>query len=248
VVLTVYDAAGLSDTEEANVRVMDTIAPVTTVEPNPDMPTDRKYDQIVQFIFTVNDVGGGTVELNYRVNGVVWEKVIGSLSLSFGGDLQYPDGTYEIEYYAKDSAGNTEALKTVDSFVVDATAPTFSDMVPPLSPYLTTNETYTISGRTEPGSTVTVNDETVTVAADGSFSYEAILQMGDNAYYLKAVDQGGHSADHTIIIKREKYETGGTGDDGSNLLLYGALGAVVVVVVVLLFFFLVMRKDRGEDL
>jgi hypothetical protein len=72
--------------------------------------------------------------------------------------------------------------------------------------------------------------------------------MGDNAYYLKAVDQVGHTADHTVIIKREKYDPDPNGDEGSNLLLYGALGAVVLVVIVLLFFFLVMRKDRGEDL
>ncbi|NIP36057.1 MAG: hypothetical protein GWN18_13930, partial [Thermoplasmata archaeon] len=247
VVLSVTDAAGLSDTDEVTVTVQDTTPPVTIVTFNPDMPVDRKFNEIVQVLFNVDDSGGGQVELNYRINGAVWEKVIGGLSLSFGGDLQYGDGSYEIEYYAKDAAGNAEELRTIPEFLVDATPPTFTNMDPPVSPYVTTEETYVISGKTEPGSTLTINDATVTVGTDGSFSHEVELDLGDNAYYLRAVDQVGHTGDHTVIIKREKYENGET-EPESNLLLYGVLGAVVLVVIVLLFFFLVMRKDRGEDL
>ena len=247
VVLTVEDAAGLTGTNETSVTVLDTTSPVTTVVYNPPMPADRKYDQIVQIIFNVEDVGGGQVDLNYRINGVIWEKVTGGLSLSFGGDLQYGDGTYEIEYYAQDTVGNTEDLQNIDEFLVDATAPTFTDMEPPVSPYTVTTETYTISGRTEPGALLTINEDTVPLAADGTFTYEAVLIKGDNAFYFHAVDPVGHTADLTIFLTRTEYEPGnGNGGDGSNLLLYGAMGAAVLVVIVLLFFFLVMKKKGGE--
>lgn len=247
VVLSVADAAGLTDTDEMTVTVMDIDAPVTTVVFNPVMPIDRKYDTLVQAIFNVEDVGGGTVELNYRINGGTWQKVVGGLSLSFGGDLQYGDGTYEIEYYGQDATGNTEELQTIEEFLVDATAPTFTNMDPPISPYTVTTETYTISGRTEAGATLTINDEAVTLAADGSFSYEAVLVKGDNAFYLHAEDSVGHTADRTVVLTLKEYGNGNGGTDGgSNALLYGAVVAVVVVVILLLVFFMFIKKKEGD--
>jgi hypothetical protein len=245
VVLTVSDAAGLTVTDDVSITVTDTTPPVTTVTFNPEMPGNRKYDEIVQVIFNVDDSGGGQAELNYRINGVLWEKVTGGLSLSFGGDLQYGDGAYTIEYYAKDSAGNAENPRTIDEFIVDATAPTLTEMDPPISPYTTTEETYVIKGRTEAGASLMINDAAVTVGADGAFSYEALLEVGDNAFYIHAEDQVGHTADMTVIIKREKYKPGET-EPESNAMLYAGIGAVVVIVVLLLVFFLVIkRKDDG---
>jgi parallel beta-helix repeat protein len=244
VVLVVSDAAGLTDTDETTITVDDTTAPVTVATPDPVMPPDRKYNQIVQWIFNVDDTGGGTVELNYRINGLVWEKVVGSLSLSFGGDLQYGDGTYEIEYYAQDQTGNSEELQNIEEFLVDATAPTFTNLDPPVSPYTVTVETYTITGKTEPGVVLTINEDTINVGSEGTFSYEATLEDGDNPFYLHAVDAVGHTADMTIIIHKTKYENGnGNGGGGGSLLLYGAVGAVVIIVIVLLVFFMVIRKN-----
>ena len=51
VVLTVNDAAGLSNTDEVTITVTDTTAPVTSVTFNPEMPPDRKVDKIVQVLF-----------------------------------------------------------------------------------------------------------------------------------------------------------------------------------------------------
>jgi len=247
VVLSVSDAAGLTSTDDTTITVSDNTPPITTVVFNPEMPIDRKYNQIVSVIFNVEDVGGGTVELNYRINGEIWQKVVGGLSLSFGGDLQYGDGTYEIEYYAQDGAGNSEELQTIAEFLVDATPPTFTNMVPPVSPYTVTTETYTISGKTEPGATMTINEDIISLAADGSFTYDTILAKGDNAFYLHALDQGGHTAQMTIVLTRTSYDNGnGSTGDGSNLLLYGIVGAIILVIIVLLFFFLVIQKKGGD--
>jgi len=249
VVLFVEDAAGLSDTDETTITVTDTTAPVTLVSYNPEMPTERKYDEIVQIIFNVDDSGSPTADLNYRINGGTWEKVVGSLALDFGGDLQYGDGRYTIEFYSEDPAGNTEEVRTITEFLVDATSPTFTDMQPPVSPYTVTTETYTISGRTEPGVTLTINAVVATVAADGSFSQEITLVNGDNPVHLNAVDQVGHTADLTLVITKTKYEPGnGGGEDGGGVLLYAAVGAAVLVIVVLLVFFLVIQKRGGEGM
>lgn len=249
VVLFVEDSAGLSDTDETTITITDTTAPVTLVTYSPEMPTGREYDQIVQIIFNVDDSGSPNADLNYRINGGTWQKVVGSLALSFGGDLQYGDGTYSIEFYAEDPAGNTEDIRTITEFLVDATSPTFSNMDPPVSPYTVTEETYTVSGKTEPGVTLTINAATVTVAADGTFSHEVTLVNGDNAIYLNAVDQVGHTADLTLVLTKTKYEPGnGGGDGGGGVLLYAAVGAAVLVIVVLLVFFLVIQKRGGEGI
>jgi hypothetical protein len=254
VVLTVIDNADppLTDSDETTITVEDTTSPSTEVLFNPVMPLDRKYNTIVQIIFNVNDVGGGTVELNYRINGAVWEKVVGGLSLSLGDALQHGDGTYEIEYYAQDSVGNTEDPQTIEEFLVDATPPTFINMEPPVSPYTVTTETYTITGKTEPGAVLTISGEGVALATDGTFSYEATLALGDNAFYLHVEDQVGHFSDLTLIITRSDYPSG-NGDNGgsSNALLYGAVGAVILIVVLLLVYIFVIQKrgdEGGEDL
>ena len=246
VVLTVSDAASLTATDETTVTVLDTTAPVTEVVYNPEMPINRKYSEIVQIIFNVRDAGGGTVELNYRINSTIWEKVTGALSLSFGGDLQYGDGMYEIEYFAQDTAGNTEDLQTIEQFLVDATPPTFTNMEPIVSPYTVTTETFTISGKTEPGAVLTINEVKVPLAVDGTFSHEVTLVEGDNAFFLHAVDPVDHSADLAIILTWTKYDPDDTNGDGGSLLLYGAIGAVVLIVMVLLVFFLVIKKRNGE--
>lgn len=247
VVLTVEDGAGLTDTGSMTVKVLDKIAPVTKVTFEPEMPVGREYGEVVQVLFNVEDGGGGQVELNYRINGAIWEKVVGGLALSFGDGLQYGDGTYVIEYFAVDAAGNREETQTEPAFLVDATAPTFTDVQPPLSPYTTSEETYTISGRTEEGSTLTINDQVVTVGAEGYFSFEATLQVGDNAYYLHAVDEVGHTADQTIVIVREEYGNGTDGDDGGGNLWYFVGGAVVAIVLVLLLLYFFVLRDRTEE-
>ncbi len=247
VALRVEDAAGFTGAGTMNVTVLDNIPPTTNVVYNPEMPPNRNYNQVVQILINVNDDSAGQVELKYRINSAAWEAVVGGMALSFGGDLQYGDGVYEIEYYAVDSAGNEEELQTIASFLVDATSPTFTNLDPPISPYPTTEETYTITGKTEPGATLTINEEAVTLAADGSFSFKGVLDVGDNAYYLHAVDVVGHTADHTIVIDREDVDIDDNGGEPSGSLAYFIGGAVIAVVLLLVVLYLFVLRSRNDE-
>jgi hypothetical protein len=248
VVLVVEDGAGLTATDSITINVLDTTAPTTTVTFTPTLPGDRKLTEILQIQFNVADTTPGQVDFNYRVNGGEWEKVQGSIALSFGGDLQYGDGSYEIEYYAEDSAGNTEALKTIASFTVDATPPTLREMDPPIGELTVTDETYTIKGKTEPGATLTINSELVTVGVDGSFSYEATLEVGDNTFFIISEDAAGNTDSLNLNIKRQKFDTDNGGDGGGNFAVYVVAVVVIVVVLVAILYFALMRgrNEAGE--
>ncbi len=248
VVLTVEDEAGLTATHSITVTVLDTTPPTTEVSYVPQIPGNRKLTEVLQIVFNVQDTAGGTVELHYRINDDPWEKVVGGLALNFGSDLQYGDGDYVIEYYAEDAAGNTEELMTIASFTVDATTPTFRQMDPPIPTLKVTTETYTISGKTEPGAVVTINSVQVAVAADGSFSSTYDLVVGDNTFFLIAEDSVGNTDSLNIVITRERYDTNGGGDGGGNLAVYvGAVVVIVVLLLVILYFALMRRKDEGRE-
>lgn len=59
-----------------------------------------------------------------------------------------------------------------------------------------------VSGLTDPGNTITVNDHFVIVNPDGSFSYIALLNDGDNVLKIVAQDKAGNK---TTTERKVKY-------------------------------------------
>ena len=54
------------------------------------------------------------------------------------------------------------------------------------------NRDITISGTTDPGNRMTINDRLVIVQNDGSFNFKVTLTDGDNAIQLQAIDEAGN--------------------------------------------------------
>ena len=240
VVLLVEDAKGLSDSVSISVTVMDTTTPTTAAALDSTVaPVGQRYSEIVQVLFTVTGEVAGDYTIHYRINGGEWKLFAGSLA--FGDGLEHGDGTYTIDYYSSDGAGNIEATRSLEAFSVDATAPTFSEMDPAVSPYSTTEPNYTIRGKTEPGVTLTLNGQPLTVAADGRFSSEVTLAAGANTFALIAVDAAGHQADKSFVINYQK-QTTDREDEGPSWLIIG--GIVVVGIVLVVIVLLVMRRKR----
>ena len=240
VVLTVEDAKGLSDSVSITVTVSDTTAPTTAAAlDSTGTPVGRLFPEVVQVLFTVTGEVAGDYTIHYRVNGGAWKAFSGSLT--FGDGLEQGDGTYTIDYYSTDGAGNVEMTRSIEAFSVDATAPSFTNMDPAVSPFSTTEPNYTISGKTEPGVTLTLNGAPLTVAADGTFSSVVTLAEGDNPFTLIAKDAAGHQADKSIVINYQKQDTQ-RDDEGPNWLVIG--GIVVVGVVLVVVVLLVMRRKK----
>jgi hypothetical protein len=68
--------------------------------------------------------------------------------------------------------------------------------------------TETLRGRTEPGATLTVTDETLgaeidtTVEGDGTFEAELALQLGENSFTLGSQDAAGNRASARLVLTR----------------------------------------------
>lgn len=60
--------------------------------------------------------------------------------------------------------------------------------------------TYRLRGDTEPGATVTVDDQPVTVEPDGSFETTVRVQPGVNTWRVRVEDAAGHRRDTEYII------------------------------------------------
>ncbi|HOO96210.1 MAG TPA: stalk domain-containing protein [Caldisericia bacterium] len=67
-------------------------------------------------------------------------------------------------------------------------------------PTLTNNKNFRISGTTEPGAKVTVNNEKATVSESGRFTYDVVLAEGENAINVKAEDASANATRKTVMI------------------------------------------------
>ncbi len=61
----------------------------------------------------------------------------------------------------------------------------------------------TVSGKSDPGTTVTVNDHLAIVTGEGSFSYSLSLGSGDNKIKIVVTDQAGNQTTKEITVKYE---------------------------------------------
>lgn len=106
-----------------------------------------------------------------------------------------------LKYFARDLAGNSSEIKT-ENYVIDTTPPTLAISTLSDAAY-TNNETLNIAGMVTDNtsiSAVTVNDTTVQVNTDGSFSYALLLKNGVNIITIVATDSVGNRAADTRTV------------------------------------------------
>lgn len=68
--------------------------------------------------------------------------------------------------------------------------------------FLAESKDIAISGQTDPGNKVTINDRLVIVAQDGKFNYKVTLSDGDNNYKIIATDIAGNQ---TTVERKVSY-------------------------------------------
>ncbi|MEM2869204.1 MAG: hypothetical protein QW379_02120 [Thermoplasmata archaeon] len=198
------DNLGLVEDERVQNLVLD-LAPPVTGSNAPSGPQNR--DTTV--VFRAEDPESGVAGTLYRVlrDGrelVPWTN--GTALTVLAPADHSGDGCYTIEFYSVDNVGNSEVAKsvvvridTVCELVLDAK-----------SGMKLKSTRYTLSGRTEPGGSVTVNGARASVNTDGSFSVELKLREGRNKISVKATDGANNTMIEEMEIATEKIERGVT--------------------------------------
>ncbi|WP_337954317.1 C25 family cysteine peptidase [Aciduliprofundum sp. MAR08-339] len=107
------------------------------------------------------------------------------------------DGKHTVSVELTDNGGNTASMSW--NFEVDTTPPELKITSPTNVP-LTYNSVFWINGTTDPGASVTINGEQVTVNSDGTFTYKATLEDGENVFKVTATDSAGNSATEIVTV------------------------------------------------
>jgi hypothetical protein len=114
------------------------------------------------------------------------------------------DGNYTVQYYSVDMLGNKETAKElkvkIDTMVFLQLTNKEKEAV--------SKDHYTVAGKAETGSKLTVNSEPVTLSGDGSFSYEVVLKPGGNKVTVQAKDTAGNTASKTVDVTYNEPSTG----------------------------------------
>ena len=112
--------------------------------------------------------------------------------------LAREDGPFTIEVVARDQAGNTATV--VRSVRLDTVSPSVT-ITYPEDGMKVGQRIITVSGQTEPYSTVVINTGTmISVGRDGIFSLPVALEDGENRITVTATDASGNSGTGAKIV------------------------------------------------
>jgi hypothetical protein len=196
------DKVGNSEAETTLKVTVDTAPPVTKATASALLSNED-----IEVSLSASDADSGVCGTYYRV---VKEKATPG-DFQSGTDLVIAakedgsaDGNYTIQYYSADMIGNKETVKEL-KVKMDTTV--FLQLTKE-GKQSVGKDHYTVEGKTEPGSKVTVNGETVTLSADGSFSAEVGLKAGGNKITVQVTDPAGNAASKTVDVTYKEPATG----------------------------------------
>jgi hypothetical protein len=182
VALQAYTTSENSSVSSATYQIVALAHTTATVNPvNPDgLNGYYKTRPVVSIAITSGSSAGFSVY--YRINS-------GGENL-YTSPIQIPDGNVTITYYARDNASNQEDPNSL-SLKVKTTLPQITILSPAEGSFGST-QSVTLTGRTEAGSSVTVNGISAMVQPSGDFSTVVSLSEGANAIQIIATDVAGN--------------------------------------------------------
>jgi bacillopeptidase F len=147
----------------------------------------------------------GFGEADSEVVVVINGQEVGRTAVDTEGKFTYTlsleEGENTVSLYGVDEAGNESHTRDF-TVTQDNQAPTlaFEDLENGKQVTLRKNQTLEIRGETEVGAQLILNDRTVFVRTDGTFSTSLFLQEGDNALHFVATDKAGNTTDRSVTV------------------------------------------------
>ncbi len=113
---------------------------------------------------------------------------------TFSVEIQLSEGENTLTTYSQDAAKNESEITTPVRVVFDATPPVLDIISPEQNTRMegARNQTITVTGATDPGAHIVLNDRTIFPKNDSTFSTNFFLQEGENKLQFTAVDQAGN--------------------------------------------------------
>lgn len=142
----------------------------------------------------MNESYGIHIEANEEI--VMKEDALDSGSYSFTIPLE-KEGENLVQLFLVDADGNMSSFDKI--FVKDIIAPNLT-LAAEYDGKEVEEESTIIEGNVTGFNTFTINDENISVASDGYFSYECLLHQGNNLITLVATDEAGNEAIYNINI------------------------------------------------
>jgi|GEM_PF-2960268 len=201
-----------------NSIIQDTVAPkVTILSPQDGLVTNKAAVEVAFFV----DDGTATITLmRIRIRNDQPVRKVGTANLTVGLNT--------VTVNATDSAGNvgTASIKvTYDNVAQLALTKPTNGKISTTTPYIT------ISGTSEAGAKIYVNDVMITSDQSGTFTYKMLVKEGKTTIIVKAVDPAGNPATKTITATRteaKQFDMGMLLGLGIVLMIVGLLVGVLV--------------------
>jgi len=184
----------------------------------------------------------GTCEagITLTVNGVNITTSTGAFSTV----VTLAEGANLISIEGRDAAGNAVLLQL--PIIIDITAPSL-ELIEPLDGFRTLDASVMVVGLTEPGSHVTVNDQTVLVDAFGKFSTTVTLNRGMNQITAVAKDDAGNTVTKGITVS-QVIKPASVGEAGWAWTISGLLVALgIMFPLAMLFINMALRMRRDSS-
>lgn len=191
--IAVSTTAEVTPVESQQFAVRDGAHSVAVVTPQTPDGANGYYITQPKVVLNANAPAGLGYVVKYRLDQGAFRTYVA------GTELVIPEGQQTLEYYAEDSYGTREDTQTVQ-FKVFLGRPTLTLRSPANNAVIHTASVI-IAGVTSGAISVTVNGESVPLAADGSFSREMpIAAEGPVSFKVRAVNQAGAVAEVTTAI------------------------------------------------
>jgi len=149
-----------------------------------------------------------------------WNNAVQPSAVNSSGRFTLPvrlqEGTNLFTLRVADAAGNVTQLNRQIALVTQGPEIALSS---PLENESTNQQVMEVVGRTQPGATVSVNQQKIPVGADGFFRYQVAINEGTTLLHIEAADELGNttSLDRTVFRKAGIAPISVNVDEGASL-------------------------------
>ncbi|OGM15152.1 hypothetical protein A2V56_00395 [Candidatus Woesebacteria bacterium RBG_19FT_COMBO_42_9] len=180
-----------------------TSTPVESADTTP--PAPPRLDTLPEATnkLSINITGstepGATVILSLNTKE---EEILANSEGEFTFNFELLNGENSILAKARDDAGNESQKTQTVKIIFDDEAPSLEITAPPdgASFFGSKQRQIVVEGKTEEGTSLTINDRFVLVENDGTFAFTTTLGEGENSFNLKAKDKAENLTEKTIKV------------------------------------------------